>query len=193
MKNTETFDSVESYLNSFVFPLLEEVRLEMCSSLNGISRAPFIHISEIESIDLSNSKSKYRMTVFLENASFGGGKQVYNPKKGDILILSDLKPKHIPDLNIKGRTYCIALVTKGGDEDAEMPPNSFIINTSSKIDGKYHGRIKGREVSLLAIYLLNVTPYRNIFRALNIERAKQRDSVLVKELLNPRSTVINYI
>ncbi|KAM0946836.1 putative DNA helicase [Dioscorea sansibarensis] len=189
VKNTETFDSIESYLSSFVFPLLEEVRSEMCSSLKAISRAPFIDVSEIESVDLSNNKSKYRITVFLKNASFGGRKQVYNPKRGDILILSDIKPKHVSDLNSNGRTYCIALVNKGGKEDEELPPNSFIITTSSRVDWKLHDRIRGRGVSLIAMYLFNATTNGNIFRALNIELAKERDSVLVKGLLHPRYSV----
>ncbi|KAG6521688.1 hypothetical protein ZIOFF_018813 [Zingiber officinale] len=56
-----TFDTVENYLRSFTYPLLEELRSEMCSNLKDISRAPF---AKIEQHNCMNHKERvYLMDV----------------------------------------------------------------------------------------------------------------------------------
>ncbi|KAG6521687.1 hypothetical protein ZIOFF_018812 [Zingiber officinale] len=45
------FDTVENYLSSFTYPLLEELRTEMCSKLQAISRAPFAKIRTLKCLN----------------------------------------------------------------------------------------------------------------------------------------------
>lgn len=40
----ESFDSVQKYLESFVFPLLEEIQAELCSAVEAASSSPFAEV-----------------------------------------------------------------------------------------------------------------------------------------------------
>lgn len=44
----ESFDSVQTYLESFVFPLLEEIQAELCSAVEAASSSPFAEVLSLK-------------------------------------------------------------------------------------------------------------------------------------------------
>ncbi|GKC35948.1 UvrD-like helicase, ATP-binding domain, P-loop containing nucleoside triphosphate hydrolase, partial [Tanacetum coccineum] len=76
-----TFVSEEGYFGSFVYPLLEETRSELASSLEIMYKAPFADILS-----------------FKESTT------------GDLLLLVDGKPESLSDLKRVGRRWALSLV-----------------------------------------------------------------------------------
>lgn len=110
---------MDDYLGSYIFPLIEEIRADLCSALEAICQAPFIKIESVEEI-VSDKQLGFRIVVTDGNGS-------YEPKQSDIFVLSETRPKHISDLTRNGTPYIIASVVKSGDDE-----NHFVIRTSQK-------------------------------------------------------------
>ncbi|KAA8532334.1 hypothetical protein F0562_032411 [Nyssa sinensis] len=108
-KIPESFESVQHYLGSFVYPLLEEIRAELASSLEAISSAPF---AEVES---------------------------YKALPGDFFVFTEAKPETVSDLQRVGRTWTFGSITKiAGDDNNSMGTN-FKVKVSNDLeveDGK---------------------------------------------------------
>ncbi|KAL6882571.1 hypothetical protein ACP4OV_011261 [Aristida adscensionis] len=177
-----TFNCLKDYLESYSSPLLEELRAEMCSSLESISTMPFVKISWIEQKD----HKIYEIYVESNSQIVKSCNQApcYTPSVGDIVILSDVKPGHIADITRNGRPYHIAFVTEGGDEDDDSPPAKYVIIASGNIDaavGKCHD---GRRYSFFAAYLLNIVTYIRIWRCLDYETAVTRNRGLIQEMVH---------
>lgn len=86
-----TFSDLKSYLESYTSPLLEEMRMEMSSSLEAISTMPSTKISWIE----QKKNNKVYDIVFdadSQNSKACNRPESYVPSVGDIIILSDVKP-----------------------------------------------------------------------------------------------------
>lgn len=143
-----TFSDLKSYLESYTSPLLEEMRMEMSSSLEAISTMPSTKISWIE----QKKNNKVYDIVFdadSQNSKACNRPESYVPSVGDIIILSDVKPEHISDITRNGRPYIVAFVTEGGDEDDDSPPVKYVIISSGKIDSE-DGKCQDRkEIKLL--------------------------------------------
>ncbi|KAJ0968900.1 hypothetical protein J5N97_021777 [Dioscorea zingiberensis] len=186
---TETFACMNSYLSSYTFPLLEEVRADMASCLKAIGKSPFTNIVELDKINPKEQRI-FRITIRRLNASIAGKKEVYEPKRGDIFVLTDTRPKHISDLIRNGRTYRIAIVSKGGEDDDEMLPDNYIISVSKSIedDDKYCKIVDGK-IALFAVYLFDVASYGRIWKAIDTEMSTKRNLLLVKEIFNTKSSV----
>ncbi|XP_071714212.1 uncharacterized protein, partial [Rutidosis leptorrhynchoides] len=97
-----TFLSSENYLDSFVYPLLEEVHAELASSMEIMYRAPFAEIFSIKEV---KGDGIYDVTVGpWKNRYSERGKQPYRTLPGDLLIISDGKPESAADLRA-GKTW----------------------------------------------------------------------------------------
>ncbi|GKB01098.1 hypothetical protein Tco_0829142, partial [Tanacetum coccineum] len=100
-----TFKSEEHYFGSFAYPLLEETRCELASSMELIYGAPFADILSINE-SKSGENMLYDVTVGpWKNQSSERGKDDYHRLVGDLLILVDGKPETISDLQRVGRTW----------------------------------------------------------------------------------------
>ncbi|KAL5984646.1 hypothetical protein ACLOJK_041266 [Asimina triloba] len=198
----ETFHSVEDYVESFVFPLLEETRAELYSSLETISDAPHAEITAIE-----ESKHASRFCYFINVSGWKSGPGIrsdgiYKPLPGDIFILSSMIPEAPENLLQYGSTYYLATVTdiEIMFMDEEESPNSDGSVNNFKSEESHNGlRIelsKGIEVaegmgnSLYAIYLSNLyylTTNNRIWKALSsgIE-VENKNLNMIKEVLNAK-------
>ncbi|XP_058098086.1 helicase SEN1-like isoform X2 [Magnolia sinica] len=173
------FQSIEQYYGSFIFSLIEETRTELCSSMKVLSTAP---VYKIRSVGLSASKeSVYGISMEpFRNVLDKGGKETSGPKNGDIFALCDVVPSRVADLDCDGRSYTLGLVTK--NEDAESgPPFEIRAKVSKDVVAP-----KGKEKSLFAVFLINITTNNRIWMALN---AVHRNSNVVKEALCTNSSV----
>ncbi|KAJ0968986.1 hypothetical protein J5N97_021863 [Dioscorea zingiberensis] len=131
----------------------------------------------------------YHITVCLENASLDLTKEVYSPKRGDIFLLSVVKPRHISELVKHQRSYCLAVVSNGGDNDDKLLPDNFIILVSRSIEDDQYRKFKDGKTPLFAVYLLNVSTHSRICQALDFESARKRNLTLIQEIFDAKSSV----
>ncbi|KAH7664496.1 DNA helicase protein [Dioscorea alata] len=190
VKNPLTFESIKSYLNSYTFPMLEEVRADIASCLEAIAQAPFTNILEINKIG-PKKQLLYHIKIGRQNASVTGKNEIYIPKRGDIFVLTDRRPKLVSDLIQNGRSYRIAIVSKGGDDDDEMPPDRYNISLSKSLDNDQFCDIGNSKTSLFAVYLMNIATSSRMWRAIDFQLATKRNLLLVKEVINTKSSIFN--
>ncbi|MQL88099.1 hypothetical protein Taro_020656 [Colocasia esculenta] len=183
----ETFESLAKYLGSYTAPLIEEIRADLCSCLEAVGQAP---CTEILSVKPEKPKDMllYKVQVDVEaNASPPGGREVYRPKRGDLCLFLDVRPTHVSQLTQCGRPYTVALVTSGSQDDEN--PTNFSIKASQAIAVENHGRKKGDQQPLFAVFLLNMSTYTRIWNALDLELATNRNTGFMKKVLGTKNLV----
>ncbi|EHA8591527.1 helicase SEN1 [Cocos nucifera] len=182
VKIPDTFTSLKNYLGSYTFPLLEEIRADMHSSLETLSRVPFVKISSLDNTK-RHKQCIYEIVVgeVPANVPSPGVNGNYIPNKGDIFVLSYGRPVHVSDLIGNGRSYRIALIIRGGKYD-DLPPNTFVIRASSSIEVSEYKKKNEKRSPLFALYLLNITTYRHIWKALDFKLSAHRNPNLVKKI-----------
>ncbi|XP_042503955.1 uncharacterized protein LOC122081053 isoform X2 [Macadamia integrifolia] len=162
-KIPESFQSVEHYLGSFMFPLLEETRAALCASMNVISEAPLAEVTSLEESKPYGSLL-YEINVdYWKNMLRSCGKEVYKPKPGDIFVFSDMVPETVSDLQCYGRSWTFAAVIKTLDnEESEEDSAIYLkVKASKAIEVK-----EGMQNSLFAVFLINMTTNNRIWAAL---------------------------
>ncbi|GKD22510.1 hypothetical protein Tco_1224213 [Tanacetum coccineum] len=167
-----TFESEEHYLGSFVYPLLEETRSELATSIKVMDTAPFADILSFNECT-SGENMLYDVTVGpWENQYNERGKDAYHTVPGDLLILADGKPESISDLQRLGRTWAFSLVKHHEDESESI---KFRIKTSKPMEFQN---------GLFVIFVLNLATQRKIWNSLHI----RRNLSIIKEILYSDST-----
>ncbi|XP_037494079.1 uncharacterized protein LOC119370310 [Jatropha curcas] len=161
----DLFESVEHYFSSYVLPLLEETRARLHSSMEIISKAP---TSEV----ISLSRSRRNQTLFYDikidywrNGFSDRRKEFYKTLPGDVVLLADIKPETVSDLQRAGRTWTLALVTNIPEdeiEDASASSTRFKVRPSKDI-----GVIDEMQKSFVVIFLTNMTTNRRIWNRLH--------------------------
>uniref|UniRef100_A0A804MBF3 DNA2/NAM7 helicase helicase domain-containing protein n=1 Tax=Zea mays TaxID=4577 RepID=A0A804MBF3_MAIZE len=91
----DTFTSFESYLDSFTWPLIEEVHADVFSSLDGYSEANFIEVTQVGNLDASKPILGFRVAEPVKDEK---SRETYVPVENDIIVLSSHKPRHVSDL-----------------------------------------------------------------------------------------------
>ncbi|KAI8552025.1 hypothetical protein RHMOL_Rhmol06G0232600 [Rhododendron molle] len=181
-KIPESFESVEHYIGSFVFPLLEETRAALFSSLDSVHEAPYAEV-----ISLNESKP-YRPSLFdikvdyWRNRFNDLGKEPYKTLPGDVFVVSDVKPESLSDLQRAGRMWTFASVTRITEEENEGNSSSthFTVIVSRDIEVKNELR-----ESLFVVFLMNITTNKRIWNALRMSRNLK----IIKEALCADSSV----
>ncbi|OWM65617.1 uncharacterized protein LOC116199733 [Punica granatum] len=164
----ERFPSVENYLGSFVYPLLEETRAEICSGMEAISTLPYARVMRFEECK-PYGKNFYEVTVdFWRNRSCKGGKEPYKMLTRDVLILTDSVPETVSDLQRMGRICAFASVSKISDDKSE---GDFASVYFKVVTGKKLGDINLKQRKLFAILVgVNLTTNIRIWTALHLSR-----------------------
>jgi len=90
-----SFNSVEQYLKSFVYPLLDETRAQLRSCMEILSTSPFAKLISLQhSLSHSCGRNHYLVKTHTWKNSFSSyGKELYKTLPGDVFILADFKPK----------------------------------------------------------------------------------------------------
>jgi len=175
-----SFDSVERYLKSFVYPLFDETRAELCSCMETLSTSPFAQV-----ISLSHSHSHGRnhylvKTDTWKNSFSRYGKELYKTLPGDVFILADFKPETVNDLERSGRTWRFVLSAGilgeeiEGDDDGNKLTSTFKVIASENIDIDEMG-----QKSLVIVFVTNITPNRRMWNALHMNG----ESRLIEKIL----------
>ncbi|XP_023769500.1 uncharacterized protein LOC111918065 isoform X1 [Lactuca sativa] len=168
-----TFQSEEHYFRSFVYPLLEETRTELASSVNMMDKAPR---GEVSSFRMAKGKEKMVYDVTVGNwRNTERPKESYRTLPGDLLILTNGEPGSVSDLQSVGSTWAFLLVNNTEDDDSGTPVQ-FKVAASQKIE--LHDRIS-------VIFLMNITTQKRIWNSLH----KHANLDIIKEILYPDSVV----
>ncbi|KAK3421343.1 hypothetical protein EUGRSUZ_G01994 [Eucalyptus grandis] len=176
----ETFQSVQHYLGSYVYPLLEETRASLCSSLENISSLPFTEVYDF--VECKRSGNSYAIKAGRwSNESNTRGKESYKTLPGDILILTDAKPATVADLERFGRRWAFASVRMIGGDGEE---DETLSSTYFKVEALLDHEVKNSWKPMYAIFLINIATNKRIWNALhmslNLDIVKE---VLCKDLV----------
>jgi senataxin len=167
----DTFTSLHPYLDSFKFPLIEEVHADLFSSLDGYAQANFIQIIWMEKLD--EEKSIYCFEVSKPSKD-QKSRETYDPTEGDIIVVSLQKPYHVTDLKQHKESYVLGSVLKCGDkEDGVFPPNFCIVRFSSAILVEVDPETKIPMRPSFSVYLINMKTYNRIWACLHMETKDQ--------------------
>lgn len=180
-KIPERFGSAEHYLSSFVYPLLEETRAELCSRLDSISTLPYARVTGFKKIK-PYEKNWYKFTVDRWRIdSTKQNKEPYNVLPNDLLILAKIKPGTVSDLHRMGGKWRFATVTKIFDQETGQDLSSacFTVATVNM------GDVNLKEQQLIAIFVGNMTTNGRIWTALHM----RSNLSIVKEILCTDSLV----
>ncbi|KAK4416944.1 putative ATP-dependent helicase C29A10.10c [Sesamum alatum] len=159
----ETFSSAEHYLKSFVNPLIEETHADLRSNITTLHSAPACEIFDVEIIE-----PKYLITV--RSSDIGDKPGMYEPEFGDLVALTDVRPRCINDLNGRNGSYVVALVQGMRDDSMKheyyvripiLPSKPIIFTEADNEEDETRGR-------LFAVYLTNLTTNRRIWNALHL-------------------------
>jgi senataxin len=162
----DTFTSLHTYLDSFKFPLIEEVHADVFSSLDGYAQANFIQIIWVEK--LHEQKSIYCFEVSKPSKD-QKSRETYDPTDGDIIVVSLQKPHHVTDLKRNKESYVLGSVLKCGDkEDGNFPPNFCIVRFSSVIPVEVDPETKIPMRPSFAVFLINMKTYTRIWKCLHM-------------------------
>lgn len=176
-KIPETFSTIKNYMNAFVPSLLEETHADLLSSIMSLSGAPTCEILTVEtSKDHKPPKDLFYQIMY---------RGAYEPVAGDIIALTNVRPKCIDDLNRARNSYLIAYVLGSKQESSDMLPilTSKLINGGRQLVGK---NIKSKSDTLFAVYLMNMTTNIRIWKALNSELGANTN--LFKNVLQPANS-----
>ncbi|KAD7478548.1 hypothetical protein E3N88_01684 [Mikania micrantha] len=102
----KTFCSVSDYTKSFIYPLFEETRADLHSKILGVNRSPTADIYETQTTEGLFSKSLF-YTILLEIRPGS-----YEPASGDLIALTDVRPKCVDDLKRPHMSFMLAIVQR---------------------------------------------------------------------------------
>ncbi|XP_062226608.1 uncharacterized protein LOC133924891 [Phragmites australis] len=172
-----SFLSLDHYLRSYVAPLIEETRSDLCSCLDLISEAPS---SKILSMEAAEKSKQYFMDVDFWDNGAGFSTETYTARNGDIFILSSMEPKAAEDFKRSDVTYCLSMVTEVS-MDGEYQ-KGFRVKAAKDIG------LEGNLNKLRhAIFLTNIMTNIRIWKALRFDTSMNNNFAVIKSLLAPRN------
>ncbi|PWA64840.1 recBCD enzyme subunit RecB, P-loop containing nucleoside triphosphate hydrolase [Artemisia annua] len=162
-----TFESEDQYFGSFAYPLLEETRAELASSIEIMHRAPFADI-----LSINKSKSGENRVYDVTVGHWGNQFIERDTLLGDLLLLVEEKPESVSELKRVERTWALSVVKSNEGDDG----------TSLKV--KASQSIKFQD-GLFAVYVMNITTQKRIWNSLHVHRNLN----IIKEVLYSESKV----
>ncbi|KAJ4974650.1 hypothetical protein NE237_007824 [Protea cynaroides] len=175
-----TFLSAQHYLTSYIFPLIEETHADLCSSMMNLSQAPKCQIDYVESRSLNLAQDFVYFMVVRKEGDGKHDKEIYEPQKGDLIALSDVRPVCIDDLNRPRRSYLPALVTFAYEDE-----DSYFFEVVSSKAIVFEQEVQKKRESLFAVFLINMVTNNRIWNALQ----QGGNLNIIKEVLSTDSTV----
>ncbi|KAI5434570.1 probable helicase MAGATAMA 3 [Lathyrus oleraceus] len=191
-KIPEKFKSPTDYKNSFIPLLFEETRADLSSSLIAVSQAPFCEVMAVEEStqltfpisEAQNQLIQFHHIIRLETNEFENDGN-YIPVSGDLIALTNIKPKCYNDLNRIRSPYRVVYVNGAingfsdkisvlscecmkmdMDIEDDLWNNKELSSKCTKIDVSYD-LWYNRKMKLYAVYLMNMTTNVRIWNALN--------------------------
>lgn len=188
-KIPETFASTTEYVRSFIPPLIEETRASLCQNLMNFSRTHPRLVSPLWKSEDYTPPYDFLYDIVLErnqNPSDDDGARDYEPEVGDLIALTEVRPKSVYDLN-NPRPYHLAYVyhvQRDDDEKQEESKEQLLsILCSRRIVFERNGKNRN---SLFVVYLDNLTTNIRIWEALKPDGGSLS---LIQRVLDPSPAV----
>ena len=186
-KIPQCFSSMEHYFGSFKYPLLEETRTQLCSSMNPISKSPCVEVISIKEI---KPYGKGFFNIHIRDCK--DCPTILMP--GNIFILSNVKPYVVSDLerdnnnNAKSWTFATKFWAKGNNLEEEFlsdnDPTRFSVKTWNK-DFEIPMDEKTKNKPMFLVILVNVLSNIRIWNALHmIKRTSKHSSASSSMIFN---------
>lgn len=164
-KIPKTFSSTAEYMKSFINPLIEETHADLLSNMTMVSHPPTCEIFDVK---VKPPKDSCSYHISLKRTGDGDSNyEAYNPQVGDLIALTDVRPKYTADLNRPKWPYNIALVQGLKNENTYKLP---ILSSKPIIFDKKDGRKDKDRGRLFAVYLTNLTTNIRIWNSLHLGR-----------------------
>ncbi|PRQ41353.1 putative hydrolase [Rosa chinensis] len=174
-KIPESFDSVEHYFGCYMYPLLEETRAQVHSSMETIYRAPFAKVVAFEKAKPYGTKLYNIKVDYWRNRFNDRGKEPYKTLPGDLFVLANAKPETVSDLQRVGRSWAFASVTKVSENENKDDTTSlyFKVKASKELE------VVKSTTPLFMVFLVNLIPNGRIWKALHMSKNLK----IIKEVL----------
>ncbi|XP_048129940.1 uncharacterized protein LOC115737324 isoform X2 [Rhodamnia argentea] len=158
----ESFQSVDLYLASYIFPLLEETRASLCSSMQNVSRLPFAKVIGL----VEGKKNVYHVEVdYWRNRFTNNGKEPYKTLPGDVLMLTNAKPDTIPSLERFAGRWTFASVVGIVEHEDEDAQTSVTFRVEAFLDDEMNDDRTWE--STYAVFLINAVTNNRIWNVLH--------------------------
>ncbi|KAK9115677.1 hypothetical protein Sjap_014624 [Stephania japonica] len=181
----ETFPSIQHYLNSFIYPLIEETHADMLSGMIGLPQGPICEISKIWIHGDYKPPKNFLYEIEVKAAlDDQGRREIYKPQGGDIVLLSSIIPMSVSDLSKPPRYYFPAMIVRGEDEENYIQIRALKPIMGEGDDGVVLECLK-KETHLYVLFLINITTNMRIWNALHGENNMN----IIKMLLQADSKV----
>ncbi|KAI4357246.1 hypothetical protein L6164_001207 [Bauhinia variegata] len=160
-----SFPSVLHYFTSYMYPLLEETRVRLSSSMEILSSAPFAEVTALEDAKPYRAGFYDVKVESWRNRFTDRGKEPYKTLPGDVLVLVDGRPETVDDLQRVGRFWTFVSVYNITEDENEDDSTSvyFKIKAPKDIDLD-----EVSQKSLYVIFLTNVTTSRRLWNSLHM-------------------------
>ncbi|XP_004295335.1 PREDICTED: uncharacterized protein LOC101293470 [Fragaria vesca subsp. vesca] len=180
----DTFHTVTSYKKTFIPSLVEETHADLLSNVSILPHAPTCEILTIMDSDKSSDDLFYDVTYKRDMETNENDKELmYEPQAGDIIALTNVRPKCIDDLNRPPRFYLIAYVAKAYDIDEYPDLLQFKIVSSKPINYGELRMNKSKRETLFAVRLINLITNVRVWKALNSEEGNTN---IINKVLQPK-------
>ncbi|CAL5069574.1 unnamed protein product [Urochloa decumbens] len=183
----ETFASSKNYFGSFGYPLIEETHADLFSSLDGYAYQNFISVTRMKKLH-DHDKIFFCFEV-ARPANDERSRETYAPSEDDILVLSSRKPKQVSDLTRNAKSYILAKIVKGGEDDDDLPPHCFIARLSSPLPVEADHVTRVPKEPLFAVFLVNIKTYNRMWTCL--EKGKSQATGIVDLIWQYKSKAMN--
>ncbi|KAF7151329.1 hypothetical protein RHSIM_Rhsim02G0186700 [Rhododendron simsii] len=181
----EIFSSTKEYMDSFIYPLIEETHTGLFSSIQTVHRAPTREIWSVDIAEDFNPPMYLYYTISL-NRKRDRHAASYEPKLGDLIALTEVRPNCMEDLQRPRSPYLIGLVHTVGECGSE---NMVIRASKAIVPGEYGYRRKyKKQRSLFVVYLTSMITNLRMWMALKSE-LEGRNMNVIDRVLQPDSTI----
>ena len=168
-------------MNSFLYTLIEETHADLLSSMSTLPLAPSrVILSFIQAKEYEPPKDYFYHVIFESVRELENNNGAYEPMVGDLIVLTDVRPKYIEDLDRPNRPFLVALVQRVRED------NTLTILASKPILSEEQENKKMK--NLYAVFMINMTTTIRIWRALNFELEGENIDIIGK-VLQPNSAV----
>jgi senataxin len=180
------------YMKSFIPPLIAETHSDLLSNVKGLSRAPTCMIYSVEkSKEFKPPKDLFYEITLKPTADTGKDVEKYEPEVGDLIALTNVRPKCIDDLNRPKRFYLIAYVHGAKNETSEkisILASKHILIEQDMYKFKKDTPFANKKETLFAVYLMNMTTNVRIWKALHPD-PEGGNTNIIKSVLQANSSV----
>lgn len=153
----KTFSSVYEYTNSFIIPLFEETHADLFSKILGVNRAPTAEIIRVQTAKGFIPPKSLVYTITLRKR-----KGSYAPTVGDLIALTDVRPKRVDDLKKPNMPYIISIIQR-------IKANSSLYELQILSSEFISQHLFEKDARHVVVYLTNLTTNIRISQALHAE------------------------